>query len=146
MPQFNALTGPELKVVIMKEIERLLEETNEFGNHRAFPWVKVSIGRIKILAYPKQGLDEEPEIKTDEFEKVLSEPDAPQPDEQPVVVEIEPSERIIDTPDAARVGAGLPLPTPGLADAGGVVVPGIVDKMVYPANPEKRGPGRPRKA
>src|SRR5579862_6009132 len=140
-PQFNALTGPELIDVILSKVREKLEDTGEFKAHRTFPWVKLFFGSIKVLAYPKQDYDDEPEIKTDEIEVVLT-PDAPQPDEQPVTVEIAPSEEIIDTPDQARMDADLPLPTPGLADAAGVTVPHLVDKLVQP--PMKRGPGRPR--
>jgi len=130
MLQFNALTGPELKSVILKEIENKLDETGEFAQHRTFPWVKLTIGAIKVLAYPKQGMEDEPEIQTPQIEKVLSEKDAPQPDEQPSIIDLGSYSLVIDTPDKARDEAGLPIPVPGIADVGGVAVPTIVDKYV----------------
>lgn len=124
---FNALTGTELIEVIKEEIGNKLDLTGEFKGHSTFPWVRVSY-EIKVLGYPQQDIKDEPKIK------VSGDLEIPKPriGESPSLAHAEAptiaylkDEKVIDTPDKARVEAKLPVPV--VAPAPGNV---LVDRFV----------------
>lgn len=121
MPTFNALTGPELKDVILKAVSDEIDLSGEFKAHVTFPWVKFTF-KLDVLSYPKQGLNDEPEIKV----VTTGESNTPASDVPVPIITID-KEVIIDTPDQARADAKLPIPVAGIG-IGGVVV----DKPVLP--------------
>lgn len=119
---FNALNGTELIEVIKEEIGRKLDLTGEFRPHSTWPWVKVSY-EIKVLGYPQQDVKDEPKIKVSGEKEVGESSDYSVP---VVTIASFKDEKVIDTPDAARIEAKLPIPIP--APAPGNV---HVDKFVH---------------
>ncbi len=128
MPHFTALSGSELKSVILKRIEQEMENSGDFNNNITYPWLKY-IFELKITSYPKFAFDAELQTVV-EIEGEHKDPEgAPEnlvpsmDDVKETVITAEPM--IVDTPDQARVDADLPLPTPTP-----VVNIGVVDKLV----------------
>lgn len=124
---FNALSGPELKAVILAAIAKKLDDTGEFGGHMAYPWVSYTF-KVGIVAYPKQAMNAEPGIVAEQadpvdYGKFPSNAEAPEP---ATITQVTGSD-VIDTPDKARLDADLPLPTMAVG-LGGV----IVDKLIVP--------------
>lgn len=130
MPQqtFNALTGKELKEVILQKISEELDLSGDFGPHLTYPWIKYDF-RVRVLSYPRQAVTSDPDVKA-EATTISNIPERSE-----TIHEIQvTNEQIIDTPDQARADHNLPIPTatPG---PGGV----LVDKPVTPKLPLKRG-------
>lgn len=125
---FNALTGPELKAHILDTIGKKLDATGEFVAHITFPWVKYTF-EVGIVAYPKQAVDAPPEIVAKGEEELGDETIGGSRKDTKIS-----GEEVVDTPDAARIASGLPIPTiaPG---PGGVKI----DKPVMPKVEEKKG-------
>jgi len=110
---FSALSGTEIKKIILSEIERNLEADYRFKNHLTYPlvswhWV------LAAKFYPS----EQSEVHV-ELEKTLKSPGVPTPavDDPHIKIEIS-SERIVaaptagETADSARRSAGLEVPSP----------------------------------
>ena len=128
MPVFTALNGAEVKAVFLDAISKAMDESGEFKENLTFPWVKFSYD-LKLTSYPKAAMDSDPaSVAKGEIEQEVPVMDGPVVE---TVITSEPV--IIDTPDQARVDAGLPLPT-----AVPVKNVGIVDKPVIQA-PVKKG-------
>jgi hypothetical protein len=126
--QFNALSGAELKAIILDRISKELDDSGEFSPNLSYPWIKWDF-QVRVTTYPKHPVENEPEvvaegtIENNINHELLAETET-------VEVSV-PEPIIIDTPDQARVDADLPLPTPVP-----VVNVGVVDKPVKQA---KRG-------
>lgn len=110
---FNALSGTEIKKIILNEIERNLEADYRFKNHLTYPmvsWHWVLAAKV----YPS----EQPDIKV-EIEKTLKSPGFTEPFTgfDPIEITVE-SERTVAAPaagqtaDAARRDAGIEVPAP----------------------------------
>lgn len=141
MPQFTALSGSELKSVILDKISRAMDESGDFNNNITYPWLRYSY-ELKMTSYPKFAFDAElqPVVKVeDEIKDPLGAPENLVPSMDDVKETVLVSEPMtIDTPDQARVDADLPLPTPTP-----VVNIGVVDKMVMQkSQPPMRGKGK----
>jgi hypothetical protein len=133
---FNALSGLELKQVILNELSRQIDLSGEFSAHITYPYVEYSIV-AKVLAYPKQAPGEEPAIRV-EAGGVITKRSNPDKEEDystedlqikdgdlKVVLEFD-SKKTVDTPDQERADNGLALPTPTP-----VKNVGIVDKPMH---------------
>jgi hypothetical protein len=118
---FNALTGVESLDVILSKIKTALLNTGEFQNHITFPLPKYEFS-VKVWVYPKQSLEGPPGIEVKGSDGAAD--GAPN-------VSITKSE-ILDTPDKARLDAGLPVPRANMV--GGIVV----DKVVVTDSKEKK--------
>lgn len=133
MAQFNALSGAELKQIFLDTISKALDESGEFGENLAYPWVKWDYS-IKFTSYPKYPVDSDLiQVAAGEQEQVqpnLIDPETPL--EERTFASSEPI--VIDTPDQARVDADLPLPTPVP-----VVNVGMVDRPVKQQQAFKKG-------
>jgi hypothetical protein len=110
---FSALSGQEIKKIILNEIERNLEADYRFKNHLTYPmvsWKWVFAAKV----YPS----EQPDIRV-ELDKTLKSPGLAEPFTgfDPIEITIE-SERTVAAPaagqtaDAARRDAGLEVPAP----------------------------------
>ncbi len=130
MQLFNALTGPELKEVLLRKISEQLDLTGEFKTNITYPWVKYNI-TVKLLSYPRQGIGDTPGIIAQVDGEIAAGGEPPQVSE--LVVDFSLDE-VIDTPDKARVDADLPIPTTAQGP-GGV----LVDKQVKQVTDKKKG-------
>lgn len=135
MPQFTAVNGLEAKAIILDKISKALDETGDFNQNITYPWWKFSFD-IKMTSYPKAAFEAEltpvakGEIDQRDPENVPESMD----DVKETIIAPEPT--VVDTPDQARVDAGLPLPT-----AVPVKNVGIVDQPVAQV-PVAKGRGR----
>ena len=133
MPQFTALSGAEAKSVILAKISAAMDESGEFAQNITYPWFKYDFS-LKTTSYPKYAFDAElKEVVTASGEH--KDPDGASENLVPSlddVVELNMGSgpTVIDTPDQARVDAGLPLPT-----ASPVANVGVVDVPVMQAKP-----------
>src|SRR5215472_2920123 len=50
--EFNGLTGSELKILILKVLEKTLDADTNFGLHMAYPRVRFEV-TVEIDAYPR---------------------------------------------------------------------------------------------
>ena len=101
---FNALNGVELRKYILHQIEKKLEDSNEFPEGLTFPWVK---WEVKILSYPQQDVNDEPKFK---FMGEDGSIPTPVDDEHEVPITVIELSEIVDIPDKARVDSDQPVP------------------------------------
>lgn len=120
---FNALSGTELKKAILAELDKEMDLSGEFRSHVTYPWVKFD-ANIKILSYPKQDMNAEP-LTVAVASGELSTGAAVDYSVPVVTVAEINTQKIIDTPDQARIETGQPVPTQATV-AGVQVDKGIV--------------------
>jgi hypothetical protein len=133
MPQFTAINGLEAKAIILDRISKALDESGDFSQNITYPWWKFSF-ELKMTSYPKAAFEAELAAVA-KVEESHEDPENVPPsldDVKETIIAPEPV--IIDTPDQARVDAGLPLPT-----AVPVKNVGIVDAPVMQAPKAKKG-------
>lgn len=116
---FNALSGTEMKLAILADIEKRLDASGEFGAHVAFPWVKYTF-EIGLTVYPKQQMDDPAGIVVKGELEAGTKPDSGEPNAPIVLVGGE----VVDVPNETRIASDQPIPTPA-PGPGGV----LVDKM-----------------
>jgi hypothetical protein len=110
---FSALSGLEIKKIILNEIERSLDADCRFKNHLTYPMVS-----WKWVLAAKVHPSEQPDIRVD-LEKTVKSPGvpAPSPDDYNFEIMVD-SERTVaapsagETADSARRDAGLEVPAP----------------------------------
>lgn len=140
MPQiFNALNGPEILEFLVSKFRDALVNTGEFKTHQTYPWFKYKF-EVGITTYPKQSKDDKPGIVA----KGEQTPEDPTPsDERPVKFELV-EEKVIDTPDEARIESNQPVPvqtTVVIGEGGPNPQSMIVDKPVEHKIPIKKHGG-----
>jgi len=151
---FNALSGEELKRIIMNEIQRQLDADYRFKNHLTYPQISWAWD-LHVKAYPS----DIPEFRI-HLEKTIRAPkteqmDAPPPprEDAPVVEFDLGTSRLVaaptgETTDSARRDAGLPVPAPRVVagPAGSKVLVDAPDIPIPGNEPEKPASVQPSSA
>jgi hypothetical protein len=116
MPRlFNALTGEELKKVILAAVERKLESDHRFRANITYPILKFDL-QFKLECYP---LDPPlAEIHLGESYEAPLELEAQLGEKQTLEFGLRAD---VDAPDALREGFGLPVPKPRVGPGGQIV-------------------------
>jgi len=117
---FNALTGEEVRLIILADIAKAMEDDQQFQKHLTYPKVKWS-WKLTVEAYPSQ-----PPLFGAEAEGEGTVKPA-----EPEIVVLEGSRAIVKSdenpeaqaPDEARRAAGMPVPIPTKTSAGWVDQP-----------------------
>ncbi len=127
-PLFHAITAEEFKRILLKDLEKALDESGQFPPHITFPLVKWNF-TLECVIVPRQAIDAPAELVVKGGSALLY--DLKKDDVDPITVKFTQDD-LIDTPDLARQEHGLPIPTPVRGPDGS-----LEDAMVLSTKAEK---------
>ncbi|MFH1741008.1 MAG: hypothetical protein ABIH23_18555 [bacterium] len=125
---YNALNGHELKKIVLREVERAMDNSGIFHISRTFPVVDWN-WTLKIKAYPQEPAEDE--VGVSRHEAVGPVPDHGQSVEEELKGGREEVGKAV-APNAVRTEEDLPVPKP--QERPGI---GIVDSILGAVGPKK---------
>lgn len=112
---FNALNGHELKTTILRELDQVLSNSDDFRQNRTYREFSYEF-RLSIVAKPREpnpAFEVTTERHLQEYDRKTGEPVPPGENEQPIILDLRSSrahDARTEPPDLIRKEVGLPIP------------------------------------